>query len=251
MIPLKSDAELKKISKSCQIVADVLLELVPLVKPGVTTKELDQAAEKWIHAHGAKSAFKGYRGYPATLCTSINDEVVHGIPSMKKLLAGDIVSIDCGVLYEGFYGDSALTLPVGEIDEESKHLLEVTQRALGAGIQMARVGNTINDVSRAVQECVESAHFSVVRNFVGHGIGRELHEEPQIPNYVVSGESPRIQEGMVLAIEPMVNAGSPDVVVAEDGWTAFTKDHRRSAHFEHTVAVTRGGTLILTQREER
>jgi len=250
MIPIKNDNEIEKIRISCQIVAVVLEELRVKVKPGVTTLELDQFAEKSIRSRGGTPAFKGYRGFKGTLCTSINEEVVHGIPSERVLNEGDIISIDCGVLHDGFYGDSALTVPVGKIDKETQHLLDVTEKSLELAIEAAQPGHTVKDLGRAVQKYVEGEHFSIVRNFVGHGIGRELHEEPQIPNYVTPGDSPVLKAGMVVAIEPMVNAGGEEILLAEDGWTAFTKDGKRSAHFEHTIAITDQGPLVLTERNK-
>ena len=222
-----------------------------MVKPGVTTKELDDFAERYTREHGARPAFKGYRGYPASLCTSINREVVHGIPSDTRVLRdGDILSIDFGVELDGYYGDAAVTIPVGEISPERKKLLEVTLESLEEGIQKIRAGNRLSDVSAAVQQCVEKNGFSVVREFVGHGIGTKMHEEPQLPNYGEPGRGPRLQEGMVLAIEPMVTSGGPAVRVLDDKWTAVTEDGSDSAHFEHTVAVTANGPWILTRPRE-
>jgi methionyl aminopeptidase len=218
------------------------------VAPGVTTRDLDALAERLVRDAGAEPAFKGYRGYPATLCASINEQVVHGIPSSRPLVEGDIVSLDMGVKLGGFYGDSAITVAVGRIGEEAQRLLRVTQEALERGIAQVRVGGRISDIGHAVQAHVESHGFSVVREFVGHGIGASLHEEPQIANYGEPGRGPRMAEGMVLAIEPMVNLGRPGVKVLSDGWTAVTRDGSLSAHFEHTVAVTRQGPSILTQR---
>ena len=246
MIKLKSREEIEKIKESCTIVSCVLKELSDLVKPGITTNELDSIAEKRILSRNAKPAFKGYRGFPKTLCTSVNDEIVHGIPSARVLKAGDIISIDCGVLKDGFYGDGAITVPVAEIDEDSKRLLRVTKEALLLGIEQAKIGNHILDISRAIQDKVEMESFSIVREFVGHGIGRDLHEDPQVPNYVLQCDSPLVEPGTVIAIEPMVTFGKPDVIISKDGWTAQTKDRSRSAHFEHTVAITNEGTLILT-----
>jgi methionyl aminopeptidase len=210
--------------------------------------DLEKTAEKRIREAGAKPAFKGYYDYPCVLCTSINQEVVHGIPSSERVLvAGDIVSIDCGVVLDGYYGDAAITVPVGDgILPELTRLLKVTEQSLYLGIEAARVGNTIGDVGSAVQQLVESNGFSVVREFVGHGIGTRLHEDPQVPNYGLPGHGPKLREGMVLAIEPMVNAGGPGVRVLDDKWTAVTEDGRASAHFEHCVAITRNGPVILT-----
>jgi methionyl aminopeptidase len=210
--------------------------------------ELEKTAERCIREAGAKPAFKGYYDYPCVLCTSINQEVVHGIPSSERVLAaGDIVSIDCGVVLDGYYGDAAITVPVGDsISPELAKLVKVTEQSLYLAIEAARVGNTIGDVGSAVQQLVESNGFSVVREFVGHGIGTRLHEDPQVPNYGVPGHGPKLREGMVLAIEPMVNAGGPGVRVLDDKWTAVTEDGRASAHFEHCVAITRNGPVILT-----
>jgi len=230
------------------LVARVLAELAETVAPGVTTRDLDALAEKLVRAGGAEPAFKGYRGYPATLCASVNEQVVHGIPSARPLDEGDIVSLDMGVKLNGFYGDSAITVPVGEVSPEVRRLLQATQAALQQGISQVRVGGRISDIGHAIQQHVESEGFSVVREFVGHGIGSALHEEPQIANYGEPGRGPRMAEGMVLAIEPMVNMGRPAVKVLSDGWTAVTRDGSLSAHFEHTVAVTKDGPLVLTMR---
>jgi methionyl aminopeptidase len=232
-----------------RLVGSVLTDLAATVAPGVTTGDLDVLAEKQIVAAGAKPAFKGYHGYPATICASINEEVIHGIPSGRRVLQeGDIVSIDVGVSLDGYYADSALTLPVGHVSEEAATLLRVTDEALYKAIEKVRPGARVSDLGHAVQHHVESYGFSVVREFVGHGIGQRMHEEPQIPNYGEPGHGPRLAAGMVLAIEPMVNAGKPDVKLLADGWTAVTKDRRLSAHFEHTVAVTAGEPWILTAR---
>ena len=228
------------------LVADVLSKLKKMVVPGITTLELDASAEAWVREAGALPAFKGYQGFPATLCTSVNEAVVHGIPNQKPLLAGDIVSIDMGVVLDGFYGDSAVTVGVDSISERASFLLNVTEEALTQSIKCARVGSRVSDLGHAVQKCVEKNGLSVVREFVGHGIGTSLHEEPQIPNYGDPGHGPRLAEGMVLAIEPMVNMGLPGVRVLDDGWTAVTKDGSLSAHFEHTVAVTADGPVVLS-----
>lgn len=234
--------------RSGRIVHQVLDMVKALVAPGVSTMDLERAAEKKIRELGAKPAFKGYYDYPCVLCTSVNQEVVHGIPSEARVLKeGEIVSIDCGVVLDGYYGDSAITVPVGEtVGPELRKLLDVTEQSLQRGIEAARLGNTIGDIGAAVQEIVEANGFSVVREFVGHGVGTKLHEDPQVPNYGVRGHGPRLREGMVLAIEPMVNAGGPGVRVLEDKWTAVTEDGRPSAHFEHCVAVTKDGPVILT-----
>ena len=247
MIVLKTDEEIKKMAEACRIVAEVLEGMKKVVSPGVTTKQLDEFAESYIVSKGASPAFKGYRGYPSTVCASLNDQVVHGIPSARKMKNGDIVSIDVGVYYNGFYGDAAVTLPVGSISKEAQNLLLTTENALEAGIKKAVVGNRLSDISSTIQDYVEAEGFSVVRTFVGHGIGRDLHEEPQIPNYGRPGEGPKLVEGMTLAIEPMVNARSWEVNILNDGWTAVTKDGCLSAHFEHTVAIGKNGQTILTK----
>lgn len=247
MIVCKSRAELETLFAANQIVATVRDEVVQRVRPGISTAELDAYAEARVHELGGVPAFKGYRGFPATLCVSINEEIVHGIPSRKRRLApGDIVGIDMGVRFEGFYGDSAITVPVARVDPDVQRLLDVTREALERAIEACRVGNRIGDISHAVQTHVEAAGFSVVRDFVGHGIGAALHEDPQIPNFGEPGVGARLRPGMVLAIEPMVNMGSPGVEVLEDGWTAVTADRRPSAHFEHSVAITEDGPWVLS-----
>jgi methionyl aminopeptidase len=248
VIVCKSPAEIERMRAANALVADVLAQLAGTVKPGVTTQDLDVLAERLVRAAGAEPAFKGYRGYPATLCASVNEQVVHGIPSARKLVEGDIISLDMGVKLNGFYGDSAVTVPVGRVSEDAQRLLRVTQEALDRGIAQVRVGGRISDIGHAIQQHVESHGFSVVREFVGHGIGASLHEEPQIANYGEPGRGPRMAEGMVLAIEPMVNMWRPHVRVLSDGWTAVTRDNSLSAHFEHTVAVTKEGPVILTLR---
>ncbi len=249
MIILKSLQEIEKIRKACLIVADVLDGIRELVRPGVTTQALDEFAERFILAAGAKPAFKGYRGYPKTLCTSVNHEVIHGIPSKSVVLKqGDIIGIDVGTIVEGFYGDAAITLPVGAISSEAERLMRVTEESLFRGIAQARTGNRLYDISHAVQNHVESNGYSVVREFVGHGIGRSLHEDPQIPNFGAPGQGPRLKPGMVLAIEPMVNVGGSATVTQEDNWTAVTADGSLSAHFEHTIAVMPDGPWILTKK---
>ena len=232
--------------RSGHIVRQVLDYVGTLVAPGITTMGLERAAERKILDLGAKPAFKGYYDYPCVLCTSVNDEIVHGIPSDKRVLkAGDIVSVDCGVVLDGYYGDAAVTLPVGDsVTEEVRKLLDVTEASLYKAIQQVRIGNAVGDVSAAVQEHVEANGFSVVREFVGHGIGTKLHEEPQVPNFGTRGHGTRLREGMVLAIEPMVNSGKPGTRVLEDKWTAVTADGSASAHFEHCVAVTKDGPMI-------
>lgn len=248
-IVCKSPSELDKMRASGRIVRQVLDTVRAMVKPGVSTMDLERAAEKKIKELGAKPAFKGYYDYPCVLCTSVNQEIVHGIPSPKRVLKeGDIVSIDCGVVLDGYYGDAAITVPVGEkLAPEVQKLLEVTEASLYRGIAAAQIGNTVGDVGAAVQELVEANGFSVVREFVGHGIGTRLHEDPQVPNYGTRGHGARLREGMVIAIEPMVNAGTPGARVLDDKWTAVTEDGSFSAHFEHCVAVTENGPLILTQ----
>ena len=249
MIVCKSPAEIERMAVVNALVARVLGELAASAQPGVSTKDLDALAEARIRDAGAEPAFKGYRGYPATLCASVNEQVVHGIPSDRPLIAGDIVSLDMGARLDGFYGDSAVTVGVGRIAPEAERLLSATEDALERGIAQVRVGARISDIGHAVQRHVEAHGFSVVREFVGHGIGADLHEEPQIPNFGEPGRGARLAEGMVLAIEPMVNAGKHGVKVLGDGWTAVTRDGSLSAHFEHTVAVTANGPWILTARE--
>lgn len=246
-IVCKSAGELEKMRRSGHMVRQVLDAVRAAVAPGVSTMDLERVADKKIRELGAKPAFKGLYDYPCVLCTSINQEVVHGIPSgTRKLVEGDIVSIDCGVVLDGYYGDSAVTVPVGAISTEVQRLVEVTEQSLHKGIEEARVGNRLGDIGAAVQEYVESAGFSVVREFVGHGIGTKLHEDPQVPNYGVRKHGLKLFEGMVLAIEPMVNAGGASVRVLDDKWTAVTQDGRPSAHFEHCVAITKDGPMILT-----
>ena len=248
MIVCKSPAELERMRAANALVADVLAGLAAMVAPGVTTLDLDAEAEKQVRAAGAEPAFKGYRGYPNTLCASVNEQVVHGIPSPRPLVEGDIISLDMGVKLNGFYGDSAVTVAVGRVAPETARLLTVTQESLEKGIEQVRLGGRVSDIGHAIQAHVEAHGFSVVREFVGHGIGASLHEEPQIANYGEPGRGPRLAEGMTLAIEPMVNMGRPGVKVLPDGWTAVTKDGSLSAHFEHTVAVTKEGPLVLTSR---
>jgi methionyl aminopeptidase len=247
VIVCKSAAELEKMRAANQLVARVLEALGPLVVAGATTAEIDREAERLVRDAGAVPAFKGYRGYPATVCASVNDEVVHGIPSGRPLKTGDILSLDMGVKLDGFYGDCAVTFPVGRVTPEVERLLRVTRDSLMRGIAQARVGGRVSDIGHAVQASVESHGFSVVREFVGHGIGAQLHEEPQVPNYGPAGRGARLAEGMVLAIEPMVNMGRPQVKVLSDGWTAVTVDGSWSAHFEHTVAITAAGPWVLTE----
>ena len=246
MIIIKSPREIEQLKRSNAIVAEVFEKLKGMIAPGITTKELDQIAEEYILSKGGRPAFKGYRGFPATLCISINEEVVHGIPGQRRLKEGDIVSLDVGVNFVGYFGDSAITLPVGEVDPEGKRLLEVTKKALTIGIEKAKIGNRLFDISYAIQRWVESHGFSVVRDFVGHGIGKDFHEEPQIPNFGAPHQGPRLEKGMVLALEPMVNEGTYEVRVLSDGWTVVTADGKRSAHFEHTITITDDGAEILS-----
>jgi methionyl aminopeptidase len=246
VIVCRSQSEIEKLRRVNQLVARILAELRQVVVPGITTSDLDELAERRVLEAGAEPAFKGYHGYPATVCASVNEQVVHGIPSAKPLVNGDIVSIDMGAKLDGFFGDCAVTVPVGAVSAPAAELLRVTEEALFRGIDRVRPGARVSDIGAAVQQHVEAQGFSVVREFVGHGIGTALHEEPQVANYGPAGHGPRLSEGMVLAIEPMVNAGKPAVKVLSDGWTAVTKDKSLSAHFEHTIVVTRDGCEILT-----
>ncbi len=246
-IVIRTSKEIAKMRRSGVALRGVLDALRTSIAPGMTTMDLEKIAEAKISEAGAIAAFKGYHGYPAVLCTSVNDEVVHGIPTAKRILReGDVVSIDCGLIIDGYYADSAITLPVGNISEAAASLLDATERSLQAAIGAVKAGATLGDVGAAVQEVAEAAGFSVVREFVGHGIGTKMHEEPQIPNYGKRGQGIKLREGMVLAIEPMVNAGQHTVKVLEDGWTAVTVDGSLSAHFEHTVAVAAEGAEVLT-----
>ena len=246
MITCRSRSEIDKLRRVNQLVGRILAELRALVAPGVTTRDLDSLAEQRVREVGAEPAFKGYHGYPATICASVNEQVVHGIPSARKLEDGDIVSVDMGARLDGFFGDCAVTVPVGRVSDAAASLLQATEEALFHGIDAVKPGSRVSDIGAAVQRHVEAHGFSVVREFVGHGIGTSLHEEPQIANYGPAGRGPRLSEGMVLAIEPMVNLGKPAVKVLSDGWTAVTRDGSLSAHFEHTVVVTRDGCEILT-----
>jgi methionyl aminopeptidase len=249
MVILKSPGEIEQLRVSNQIVAEVLEKLKEILQPGMTTGDLDRYAEEMALKKGARPAFKGYMGYPSSLCVSVNSEVVHGIPSDRVLKDGDIVSLDFGSYYDGYYGDAAVTLPVGEVSQDAKKLMAVTQEALYRGISEARTNNRLGDISAAVQQHVEEAGFSVVRDFVGHGIGRNLHEDPQIPNFGIAGRGIMLKAGMVFAIEPMVNEGTYHVKVMKDGWTVVTSDGKLSAHFEHTVAITEDGPDILSKLE--
>lgn len=248
MIILKSDREIDYMRDAGKIVAQTLVEIQNAVKPGVSTLELDKIAEKYIISCGAIPAFKGYGGFPATICSSINEEVVHGIPGLKKLKNGDNVSIDVGAVINGYNGDLAVTFPVGEVTDEMQELLNVTEQSLYKGIEQAIDGNRLGDISNAVQTCAEKHSYGIVRDYVGHGIGRKMHEDPQIPNFGAAGRGPRLKAGMALAIEPMINLGTHEVKTLHDGWTVVTKDKKPSAHFEHTIVVTDGKPEILTKR---
>jgi methionyl aminopeptidase len=247
MILLKSAAEIAKMERASRIVAEVLAAVKERLRPGMETRELDELAEELCRKHKVEPAFKGYRGYPASLCIAINEEVVHGIPGSRQLKSGDIVSLDFGVRCNGFYGDAAFTAAVGEVSPQAQLLLKATEESLYAGIDKLRVGGRLSDISHATQTTVERYGFAVIRQFVGHGIGRSLHEDPQIPNFGPPGRGPVLKAGMTLAIEPMVSAGSWQVKILADGWTAVTQDGSLSAHFEHTVALTETGVLILSR----
>jgi methionyl aminopeptidase len=246
VITLKSRDDLRRMRAAGRIVAEILLLLQEKIVPGVTTLELDRLAEEECRKRKARPAFKGYGGFPFTICASPNDKVVHGFADDRPLVEGEILSVDFGVVYDGFFGDRAITVPVGNVDSELQRLLQVTEESLARGIAAAVVGGRISDISYAVQSFVELHGFSVVREFVGHGIGKQLHEEPQVPNFGKAGQGPRLKAGMTLAIEPMVNAGESGVKILNDGWTAVTTDGKFSAHFEHTVAITDNGPEILT-----
>lgn len=251
MIILKTPAEIEIMAEASRVVAEVLEIIRKEVRPGVSTDDLDRLAEKEIRARGAIPAFKGYRNYPKTLCASVNEQVVHGIPSGRKLKDGDIIGLDLGAIVGGFYGDSAVTVAVGRVPEKTAKLVQVTEESLYLGIKQAVVGNRLTDISHAVQRHAEAGGYSVVTEFVGHGIGRQLHEEPQVPNYGKPGQGPRLQSGMVLAIEPMVNMGGSAVRILDDRWTAVTADGSLSAHFEHTIAIQPSGPArILSQRSD-
>ncbi|MEE8574354.1 MAG: type I methionyl aminopeptidase [Thermodesulfobacteriota bacterium] len=246
-ITLKSSGEIEKLRESNVHVAEVLQILTKEIKPGITTADLERIAEREAARRKVRPAFKGYKGYPYCLCTSVNSQIVHGMPGKRELKDGDIVSIDFGVELNGYYGDSAVTVPVGTITKEAERLLRITKESLERAINAARAGNQLSEISAAVEQCVEQDGFSVVRAFVGHGIGTELHELPQVPNFVMPGLTVELKEGMVLAIEPMVNAGSADIDVLDDGWTAVTQDGELSAHFEHSVAITADGPYVLSR----
>ena len=247
MIILKSEREINYLRDAGQIVAETLAEVRKAVKPGVTTLELDQIAEKYIKGRGATPAFKGYHGFPGNICSSINEEVVHGIPGLRKLKNRDNVSVDIGAVINGYNGDAAITVPVGEVDAQLQKLLQVTEESLHKGIEKAVIGNRLSDISHAIQTHCEQFGFGVVRDYVGHGIGRSMHEDPQVPNYGAPGRGPRLKSGMTLAIEPMVNLGTHEVKTLDDGWTVVTLDGKHSAHFEHTIAITDKGPEILTK----
>ena len=246
VIVRKSPEELERMASAGRVVSDTLALIGDHIRPGVTTAELDRAADEFIRSRGGTPTFKGYRGYPAAICTSPNDMIVHGIPGSYTLDEGDLLSVDVGVTLDGFVADSAYTFPVGDISSEHERLLEVCQAALDAGVDQCRVENRLSDVSHAIQQVVEDAGFSVVRNLVGHGVGRAMHEDPQIPNFGAPGRGPRLAEGMTFAIEPMITVGSPEITVDDDRWSVRTADGSMSAHFEHTVAVTEGGPRVLT-----
>jgi methionyl aminopeptidase len=248
MIHLKSTKEIEVMKGASRIVAEILLELREIVRDGITTAEVDRIAEELTLKKKAKPAFKGYRGFPASICVSVNEEVVHGIPSPKRVLkTGDVVGLDFGVIYDGYYGDSAVTVPIGRITPELDHLLKITEQCLYRAIEQAVPGNFISDISAAVQMLADANNYGIVREFCGHGIGRALHEDPPVLNYIQNGKGPKIKPGFVLAIEPMINLGTEKVKVLDDGWTVITSDGKPSAHFEHTIAVTRDGPVILTR----
>jgi len=251
MIYIRSREEIAKIRESNRIVAETIALLGTHIKPGITTLELDKLAEDFIRSQGAEPAFKGYNGFPATICASIDEQVVHGIPSKRELQEGEIIGIDIGALKDGYFGDAAFTFAVGQVDETRQRLMRVTEESLYRGIAQARAGNHLSDIGHAVQSYVESNGFSVVRSLVGHGIGTQLHEPPEVPNYGIPGRGPELKPGMCLAIEPMVNVGTFEVESLEDGWTIVTADRKPSAHFEHTIAITESDPLILSTREMR
>ncbi|HVH66095.1 MAG TPA: type I methionyl aminopeptidase [Candidatus Acidoferrum sp.] len=251
MIIYKSKAEIDLMQEAGEILAETLARLQSMAKPGITLLELDREADRFIREHDCVPGFVGYQGYRNAICTSVNDQVVHGIPTNRKLREGDLLSLDAGLIHRGFWADAGLTVGIGKIAPEAQRLMDVTREALGVGIDKARVGNRIGDISAAVQQHVEAAGFSVVRQFVGHGIGRDMHEDPQVPNFGIAGRGPLLKPGMVLAIEPMVNAGGPEVALLGDGWTVVTVDHSLSAYFEHSVAITPDGPEILTALRNR
>ena len=248
MIRIKNSRQIEGIRRSCLLLSEVLEHLETIVTPGITTTDIDRIAREAIEKRGGRPAFLGYQGFPGSVCASVNEEVIHGIPSNRKLLEGDIVSIDCGIELDGYYSDSAVTVPVGTISDETVQLLSVTKDALEAGIAAARAGNRVNDISRAVFNTVHPFGYGVVRPYCGHGVGLDLHEDPQVPNYVGRGPNPRLKPGMVIAIEPMINLGGDDVDVLDDDWTVVTRDRSVSAHFEHTVLILKDRTDVLTRR---
>lgn len=247
MIELKSPQEIERMRQAGRVVAGLLEHLKSIIRPGMTTRQLDEAALKFIKQAGAKPAFLGYRGFPGTICVSINEEVVHGIPGLRRILEGDVVSMDAGAIVDGWYSDAAITVAIGQAPQSTVRLIETTKAAVEAGIAQMVVGNRVSDISHAVQSAIEPAGFGIVRDFVGHGIGRALHEDPPVPNFGEPGSGPRLKAGMVLAIEPMVTMGNFEVEVLGDGWTAVTKDRSLAAHFEHTVAITDNGAEVLTR----
>jgi len=247
MVSLKSQQDIEGLRKAGRKAAKILSELSKLVQPGISTADMNALAEKLIEKQMSRPAFKGYRGYPAVLCTSVNEEVVHGIPSRRRLAEGDILSLDLGIIFNGYYGDVAVTLPVGKISEEDEKLIRVTREALDRAIEKSGPGSRIGDISSAIQEHAEAAGFSVVRKFVGHGIGKALHEDPQVPNFGCSGTGFRLKPGLVICFEPMVNAGTGEVEILSDGWTAVTADRKKSAHFEHMIAISDNGPEVLTR----
>lgn len=247
MIIIKTPSEIDLIRQSCRILVDTFKEVEGYLKPGITTAELDRIAEKYIHSRGGVPSFKGFHGFPGTACISIDEQVVHGIPGKRRLEEGQIVGVDMGVIYKGYYSDAARTYPIGKVSDLKKKLMDVTKKALWKGIEQARVGKRVSDISHAVQTYAESFGFSVVRDLVGHGVGKDVWEEPQIPNYGPPGKGPRLREGMVIAIEPMINAGVYEVYTESDGWTVVTADGKPSAHFEHTLALFKDHTEVLTE----
>lgn len=246
MMNVKSDTELEYMRSAGKVVADTLAMIEKVIKPEITTAEIDRLAEEFIRSQGAIPSFKGYGGFPASICTSINDVVIHGIPKNTMLKEGDIISVDCGAILNGYHGDAARTFPVGNISKEAQHLIDVTKQSFFKGIEKAIIGNRLTDISAAVQKHAESHGYSVVRDFVGHGIGKSMHEDPQVPNYGVAGKGPKLVHGVVLAIEPMINMGTHKVRVMPDGWTVVTADGKLSAHYENTIAITNNGVEILT-----
>lgn len=246
MIIIKNDIEIEYMRHAGKLVGETLARLEEIVKPGITTAELDKIAEEFILKHNAKPSFKGYNGFPASICASVNNEVVHGIPGSRVLHEGDIISVDCGAILNGYQGDAARTIPVGKVSSEAEKLIEVTRESFFKGVEYAKVGNKLSDISSAIQTYVENFHFSIVRDFVGHGIGKDMHEDPEVPNFGRPGRGPKLRQGMVLAIEPMVNIGQYEVDVQSNGWTVVTRDGSLSAHYENTVAILNNGPEILT-----